>query len=308
MVRAALRRTVRRSSTTTASISRRSHPAAACESAVGSTSHWSMPTAARSSGSSTSGAAVCPPTRHDLEAVRLAVLRLSRWMGDDPLRVVWTDLVRGNQRETVVDASTIEELRPWFDERVELVRQSIARPDAVNGADCGQCNFVAGCPQHGSWHGRARGQRNDFRPPILRLSPSTSLASWHRCRARVAQHAPRDSLERRAGADPLRRRDARAPEARAPGGFLPGRRARRRRPASPRRRRQRADSCRSRPTCRALPSGRGRARTRNDTRPLPVPSGAAVHGERTHRRALEVRRCPRRPRLQDRTRLGSPLE
>ncbi len=121
-----------------------------------------------------------PAEPTDLESVRLAVLRLSRWIGADPLRVVWTDLVRGDQREAVVGARDIDTLRSWFEERVDVVRQSIARPDAVNGPDCGQCNFVAGCPEHGSWHGRARGRWNDFRPPILRLSP-TSLASWHRC-------------------------------------------------------------------------------------------------------------------------------
>ena len=122
-----------------------------------------------------------PAEPTDPESVRLAVLRLSRWVGDDPLRVIWTDLVRGNQREAVVDARDIDTLRTWFDERVEVARRSIARPDAVNGPDCGQCNFVAGCPEHGSWHGRARGKWNDFRPSILRLSPS-SLASWNRCR------------------------------------------------------------------------------------------------------------------------------
>ena len=61
-----------------------------------------------------------------------------------------------------------------------MALESIAHPDAANGVDCGQCNVVAGCPEHGSWHGRARGPRNDIRGPILRLSP-TSLASWHRC-------------------------------------------------------------------------------------------------------------------------------
>lgn len=116
----------------------------------------------------------------ELESVKLAVLRLSRWVGTDPLRVVWTDLVRGVQREALVDSGDIAALRAWFEERVTAVRESIARPRAANGADCGQCNFVAGCPEHGDWNARARGQWNDFRPSILRLSPST-LASWHRC-------------------------------------------------------------------------------------------------------------------------------
>ncbi|MDQ1432759.1 MAG: hypothetical protein QOF40_3361, partial [Actinomycetota bacterium] len=39
----------------------------------------------------------------DLEAVRIAVLRLARWSGDQPLRVVWADLVHGLVRERVVD-------------------------------------------------------------------------------------------------------------------------------------------------------------------------------------------------------------
>ena len=76
----------------------------------------------RNSVSSTSGAAAPRRSRPTSESVRLAVLRLSRWIGDDPLRVVWTDLVRGNQREAVVDARDIDTLRTWFDERVDVVR------------------------------------------------------------------------------------------------------------------------------------------------------------------------------------------
>jgi hypothetical protein len=116
----------------------------------------------------------------DLESARLAVLRLTRWIGDDELRVVWTDLVRGIQREAIVTAADIDEQRAWFDERVALVRRRAAHREAVNGADCGQCNVIAGCPEHGDWHGRARGRRDDFRGPILRLNP-TALAAWNRC-------------------------------------------------------------------------------------------------------------------------------
>jgi hypothetical protein len=122
-----------------------------------------------------------PADALDLAAVRFAVLRLRRWFGDDPLRVVWADLVRGNLRETVVRAADVDDLREWFDARVAVVRDAIARPDAINGPDCGQCNVVTGCAEHGSWHGRARNsRRDDFRPSILRLSP-TSLARWERC-------------------------------------------------------------------------------------------------------------------------------
>ncbi len=122
-----------------------------------------------------------PGSPLDLESVRLAVLRLSRWVGDGPLRVVWTDLVRGNLREAVIGRAEIVDLRQWFDERAALVRGAMAAPAASNGADCAQCNYVSGCPEHGDWHGRARGPRDDFRPPILRVS-ATTLAAWHRCR------------------------------------------------------------------------------------------------------------------------------
>ena len=128
-----------------------------------------------------------PADALELEAVRFAVLRLSRWFGDEPLRVVWADLVRGNERETTVRSGDVDELRAWFDTRVEGVRDAMARPDATNGADCGQCNVVAGCPEHGSWHGRARNRRGDFRPSILRLSP-TSLARWQRCAREWRNH------------------------------------------------------------------------------------------------------------------------
>jgi hypothetical protein len=121
-----------------------------------------------------------PAAPLELESVRLAVLRLSRWGGDDPLRVVWADLVRGILLETTVGPEVRDDLRVWFDERADVVRRAIAHPEAVNGPDCAQCNFVAGCPEHGEWHGRARGPRDDIRPPILRLSP-TALAAWHRC-------------------------------------------------------------------------------------------------------------------------------
>ena len=155
---------------------------------------------------------------------------------------------------------------------------AIAQPRAVNGPDCGQCNFVAGCPEHGDWHGRARGQWNDFRPSILRLSPST-LASWHRCPREWNERAARRARERLAGTHLPRRRDARAPEAAARRGLLPGRRVGVRRARAPRRRRERADARRSRASRRALPAGCRRHRPRDDARTLPVPARTSVHGE-----------------------------
>ena len=41
----------------------------------------------------------------ELERVWMAVLRLARWVGDDPLLVSWADLVRGDRRERVVQVA-----------------------------------------------------------------------------------------------------------------------------------------------------------------------------------------------------------
>jgi hypothetical protein len=115
----------------------------------------------------------------ELDALKVAVLRLSRWVGDEPLRVVWVDLVRGPVRERVVDvAAELPGLRDWFDARVEVVRERTADPVAEMGADCGTCKFVAACPEHP--RGAHFGRRSDFLPGILTLTP-TALDTWRRC-------------------------------------------------------------------------------------------------------------------------------
>jgi hypothetical protein len=42
----------------------------------------------------------------EVESVLLAVLRLVRWAGDEPLLVSWSDLVRGLRYERIVDLRT----------------------------------------------------------------------------------------------------------------------------------------------------------------------------------------------------------
>jgi len=116
----------------------------------------------------------------DLESVRTAVLRLSGWAVDQPLRVVWADLVRGRVCErTVVVATELPELTRWFDKRVEVVRERVAEPTATIGEDCATCAFVAACPEHptGAHFSSPRG---DLRPGILSITP-TSLDTWRRC-------------------------------------------------------------------------------------------------------------------------------
>jgi hypothetical protein len=115
----------------------------------------------------------------ELDAVRVAVLRLSQWCGDDPLRVIWADLVHGVVRERAVDvAGELAVLRDWFDGRLETIRRRAADAEVTAGDDCGGCKFVSACPQHP--RGANYGRRRDHLPGIVTLTP-TSLGAWRRC-------------------------------------------------------------------------------------------------------------------------------
>jgi hypothetical protein len=116
----------------------------------------------------------------ELESVRVEVLRLSGWAVDQPLRVVWADLVHGVVRErTVPVTSELPELTRWFEERVEVVRHRAATPDAQMGEDCGTCSFVAACPEHPTG-AHFSTHRRDLLPGILTVTP-TALDTWRRC-------------------------------------------------------------------------------------------------------------------------------
>ncbi len=116
----------------------------------------------------------------ELESVKVAVLRLTRWAGDQPLRVVWADLVQGLVRErTIMVADELPALAEWFDERVDIVRERTAEPEAKMSADCGTCKFVSACPEHPTGaHGSSR--RGDLLPGIVTVTP-TGLDTWRRC-------------------------------------------------------------------------------------------------------------------------------
>jgi hypothetical protein len=115
----------------------------------------------------------------ELPAVRMAVLRLSRWCSPEPLRVTWVDLVHGVVSERMVD---VESERPalaeWFDARVAVVQDRVADPTARAGDDCASCKYVAACPEHPT--GAHFGRKRDHLPGILGITP-TSLATWRRC-------------------------------------------------------------------------------------------------------------------------------
>jgi hypothetical protein len=115
----------------------------------------------------------------DLAGVRTAFLRLTPWLRGQPLRVVWTDLVRGAVFDRVVAPDERPEVTTWFDQRVQIVNERTQDPAAVVGADCGGCGFVAGCPEHKK--GAVFGRRRDLLPGILHLTP-TNLDAWRRCK------------------------------------------------------------------------------------------------------------------------------
>ena len=92
-----------------------------------------------------------PPVEDPLEfeSVWVAILRLARWVGARPFRVSWTDLLRGERRERMVDlAAELEPLTERFERHVEIVRTRTATPEARPGGDCGACTNLRRCPAH----------------------------------------------------------------------------------------------------------------------------------------------------------------
>jgi hypothetical protein len=124
-----------------------------------------------------------PPREDPLElaAVWMAVLRLARWAGDQPLRVSWTDLLGGRHLEiTVPVAERLPDLRDRLVGRLEVVRARAEDGTATPGRDCGSCSHVWRCPAHGDGV-NVMARPGDIRPAVMPLNP-TSLSTWTRCR------------------------------------------------------------------------------------------------------------------------------
>ena len=127
------------------------------------------------------GARAAPADPLDLEATRLAALRLAsiHWVADGPLDVVWADLLHGERREATVRVpGDLADLGRWLDERLVVISERIADPLPSPGHDCATCRFVVRCPAHdvrGSMSGGS-----EFLPDLLSLAP-TSLDTWLRC-------------------------------------------------------------------------------------------------------------------------------
>ncbi len=116
----------------------------------------------------------------ELESVWVAVLRLARWAGDEPLLVSWTDLLRGDRCERLVRvADELPGLVERFDARLEVVRTRSAAPAAVAGGDCGRCRYLWRGPEHPDAINVST-RVGDLRPGVISLTP-TALDTWLRC-------------------------------------------------------------------------------------------------------------------------------
>jgi PD-(D/E)XK nuclease superfamily len=131
------------------------------------------------------GRRVPPSDPLELEALRVAFLRLTPWLDGAPARVAWADLVRGLLVERVIEPDERPAVTKWFDERVTIVRERADDPIARTGSDCGGCAVVAGCPEHRK--GAHYGRKADLLPGILHVTP-TGLDTWRRCAREWRDH------------------------------------------------------------------------------------------------------------------------
>lgn len=79
--------------------------------------------------------------------VLLAVLRLSRWAGERPLRVRVADLVGGALAETTVDLGEARSrLVARYEQRIARIALRVQDARAEPGDHCTACPYVPGCP------------------------------------------------------------------------------------------------------------------------------------------------------------------
>lgn len=89
------------------------------------------------------------PLHPDATAILTAVLRLSRWIGDGPVRIRHADLLGRRVNEHVVDAGRdLPDLRARFEQRLAKIRLRAADGRAQPGQECASCAFLAGCEAH----------------------------------------------------------------------------------------------------------------------------------------------------------------
>jgi len=112
--------------------------------------------------------------------VKLALLRLDDWLGDETARVSWTDLLHGVRKERDVDPTERAALRDEVEQRIERVVDRTRVPDPQPGSSCPQCNHRKGCPEFPNAIKVVLQRRGDTLPGVLSLTPS-SVESFERC-------------------------------------------------------------------------------------------------------------------------------
>jgi len=112
--------------------------------------------------------------------VKLALLRLDDWLGRDPVRVSWTDVLHGVRKEREVDATERDALRDAVRQRIEHVVDRTQPPDPQPGTNCPQCNHRKGCPVFPNAKRVGLRRRGDTLPGVLSLTPS-SVEGFERC-------------------------------------------------------------------------------------------------------------------------------
>jgi len=78
-----------------------------------------------------------------------ALVRLSRWIGDRPVDLVWADLVSGHVESETIDApSGLEQARGLLAPRLSAIEDHVGLQRPRPGQDCARCRFVAECSAH----------------------------------------------------------------------------------------------------------------------------------------------------------------
>lgn len=114
--------------------------------------------------------------------VRLALVRLGDWLGEDPVTVSWTDLLHGVRLEERLDpVAALDEARAALDARIDRLRDRADEDAPQHGADCGQCAFHKGCAEFPNAMRVGLQRRDSLLPGVLAITPS-AVEAWHRCR------------------------------------------------------------------------------------------------------------------------------
>lgn len=77
------------------------------------------------------------------------MLRLSSWIWDRTVELLWVDLMSGRIESEMIDArSELPHTRELLTRRLALIEERITEPRPQPGQDCAACRFVAECVAH----------------------------------------------------------------------------------------------------------------------------------------------------------------